>query len=575
MERRCLACVAAAVVAAAVAAADTVYLADGRKLEGDVQRAGRKVRVTTADGTVEVDADDVLYIVTPRPATKPAKPPALPQAPKAGPPEPAATRFTIDKASRPEPVIFLLMRSLSVTPAGSDVYALRKQIERWQIAAKDRKRRAGRPWLSPDDFVRRRQAFEAYLREARDLFRKAGQRTGYSASPPDRRSENLTAAHQKLRQAARAWADPLLRDFLSGAAELHAGNHKEAAALFGKCVSRAPRVAAFHQGLALARLEGGDALEALEAALEMLALRPGSRSALQLTRQAYEKVPGSALRSPTYLRARKVLNEYEDSSASGTWGGSSWSGTINWELPGRPVYGRKESLPTPRQDRLESLQAVGVPVGRDVLMVDARLVRDALEVFVRVDEDTVAPARVSRAGTYWSSRAASAPDLAFVHVTGWAFAPLKTADATFRKDEAVTAYALSMYEEMADCPRPIAGAIEEVSREAGDGESGKAKQPRRIPTKVSTRILAGEGASPVVTAEGALVGFLAGRTDAMADGGGPHAFHSLADLAPLLKHIPRGYAAYSMYGARRRKAEPVSVKGDHFIVYATFGERFE
>ena len=134
--------------------------------------------------------------------------------------ESTATRapFTIQQATFPETVIFTLMRKLPLVE-GTTAADTRKEIETWRAFAHDRKRKVDDAWLAPQEFKRRRDLFTSHLKDAQELRPKGAprRRDGQGCRGPSQREERQ---HAKVMQAAVVWGDPLLRDFLTGVAEL-------------------------------------------------------------------------------------------------------------------------------------------------------------------------------------------------------------------------------------------------------------------------------------------------------------------------------------------------------------------
>jgi len=535
----------------AQAEADVVYLRSGKTYEGQVLRKGRKVRIRSAYGVVEVDAAEVIHIERSEPSSKPAAKTADLPSPAAG-----TKRLTIRSATQPEPIIFTLMRNLKGAQAGGETHVLRREIERWRIMAHDRKRKVGLEWLGPEDFSRRRHVFLTHLEEAEDLYRLARRLSERTPRGRAERNRYEARAATRLQQAAKAWPDPLVRSFLMGIAFYQAGEFRQAEAMFRRCRRSAPRVAAFCQGHGMALLAVRRELDAVVAFSEALRLRPESREALDALRDAMRKVPGASAKRPEYLAAAELVREYEDSGRNYRRRGTTWL------MPGKAWYVYGSTLPRPPYDRLVFKQAVGVPVADGALLVDESVARGALEVFVRIDAASVVPGKVSRSGGYRGGKEPDGP-LAVVRVFDVAFSPLKAeADHEFRLDQSATIYALDIYEEMSSEVQPIASRI--VSVEDGGV------------LKLSGSIFAGQGAAPVVVGDGRLAGFLAGKTDVKADGGGKELFIPVSRLGSALKRANKksgGIGAYGLYGRRaKRTIKRRRVEGDHFIVYGTFAE---
>jgi len=89
------------------------------------------------------------------------------------------------------------------------------------------------------------------------------------------------------------------------------------------------------------------------------------------------------------------------------------------------------------------------------------------------------------------------------------------------------------------------------------------------------RLAAGEAASPVVSADGRLVGLLSARTDVMAEQGGRGVFIPRTQFDELLEKRAR-YRYQSSRGARRRREITWrKAEGKHFVVYGIFSEKLD
>jgi len=562
---------------ATAALGDVVYLKNGKTYEGKVTRQGDKIIIDVQIGAIEVDASEVIYIATapvePR-ATSPASQPGL-----ITPLRPRKDLSPLERATRPEPLVFLCMRSLAASSSTNVGDELRQQIEQYRAMCHDRKRKGEADWIGPGDFLRRRQVFAAHLKEARDLVRQANsnrvptpKQTAAEALAQRRKLEVL--AFGKMQQAARAWADPLLQRFLLGVAEVEWRDPKQAEELFRSCIDDLPLVAAFHQGLGLALQQSDRPLEALTEFIQMLELRPDSPDGLKLLKDAMAKVPGSQTKAPAYVSAEEFVKQWGESSGSGGivapgglgggfggLGGKAGAG-IAWLLPGKPAAIKDETLPELPYDRLFTRQAVGVPIGDKTLMVDKAVLDDALELFVQIDAKTIVPASTRKVTSFGKIKE---PPLVLVSVEGYGFTPAEADEkAKFAVGDKVTAYGLGLYESMGGAVRQAGGKIESVAAEGT--------------LKLSVTLAPGEAAGPVVTSDGKLAGFLAGKTDVRAENGGPDAMIPLADAAALIKQAKKGssYGGQNLYGRAVRKA-PASrpATGRFFIVYALCGEKFE
>lgn len=578
MKMAMKAAVAAACLAAwsLSASADTVYLKNGTTRQGKVTRSAGKVTIQMPMGaTIEVNESDIVAVVADStPASAPSREPTG---------EPAAldagSGFVLQKAGQPEPIIFMLMRNFASTRDPSVSMDLRQQIERWRMMAHDRKRQSGGNWIGPADFDRARSAFLAYLKEADELFVEArkpkpevtaagGTSSRYTpvplAKPADKKDKDKNdapAAFAKLRQAAQTWVDPLMRVFLLGAAEYEAKDYYKAESLFRQCVDQAPRVAIFRQGHGLALMEINRPLDALAEFTQALRLEPNSREALRLVRAAMVKAPGSDARSPVYVAAEKLASQYPEAGGSSSSGGSLSSSSpptgITWLMPGKELHVKSDTLPTPPFDRLSFRQAVAVPVGTNLLMVDSAAVKDATDILVQIDAKTLVPAEIKRVTS--TTRGKPLPPLSLLAVSGYSFTPLK-ADKSGSGPGSAVAHGLGFYGEMGSEPRQFS-----VQARQDGGE-----------TKVAPGLSAGEAAAPVVTGEGELIGFLAGRTNAAVDNGGPDQLIGVDQLEPLLKQAARPAGTFGGgYNRAKRVVATQPASGQTFVIHAIVGEKLQ
>ena len=576
---------------AGIASGDVVYLKSGKRYEGQVTRKGDKVFVKMKLATLSFDANDVISIRKTAPKTEPSLPP-VPSSPR--PPRPGNT-FSIGEATRPEPIAYISMRNLAALPAGAEREQARTQWERWRADAHDRKRKIGPDWVAPREFVRRRKAYEQFVREAQQHLRKI-RRTVRGKENDKDKAENraaLTAGLSLLHRAATSWCDPLLRRFLLGIVAQERGLHAKAEDHFRQCCQDAPRVAMFHQARAMALAGLGRPLDALQEAMTVFRLRPGTKEGFAVLDAAMKKVPGERTKSTQYKEAGEMLSAYDRDSLKRR---STSRGTV-WLSPGRNWTVRDAGLPIPTMDRLEFLQAVGVPVGPHALLVDAAAVGDAQRVFVQVGPKTLAAGTVQRTGYVKEGKAHK---LALVTVAEFEFTPVAAGEEEKRssssrrpgknkapttrsakdkdkapaasasdaadpapawtKGQAVTAHAVGIYEQMGSRVRKVKGKVLEIA-------------PEGVPTAISAKLLAGEGAGMVLAEDGRLVGVLMGKTDVAVLNGGPDELIPLPELAKLLK---RAMSASPGRGRGvKRTAPPEPVAGQVFVVYGTIGEKFE
>jgi len=584
MRRRVLIASVFALLAllAGVAAGDTVYTRDGKIYRGAATRLGNKVLIQTADGkTIELLAGQVVHIskdsngviIVPPPGSGGGPIKRVPRPPAASavqPPVPPTRKFfSIDAANEPEPVIFMLMRQLNAQGT-SGVLDVRRQLERWRALAHDRKRRSGAKWLTPKEFAQHRKTFIHLLAEAKEAERKAKENmrkysSGTSSRYPTRKDQQRLpkAALNKLRLAVNSWGDPLIRGFLTGVLQYDSGSFAQAAAAFRTCCAEAPRVAGFYQGYGVALTKINQHKQALPAYVRMLRLRPDDKDAVRMLQDGFDNVPGGMATSlKAYREADTLLSQYEQPSGSGasTYRRYYSSRSVSWLMPGRGWRASRGTLPVPPYDRLSFRQCIGVPVGKGALLVDEAVVKDAVEVFVQIDAKTVVPAKVSRSSSYSSSKKKVPVRLSLAAVVGYTFTPLPyREDKQPAKGRKILAYGLGLYEEMGSRARLIHGEVKNIDDEGN--------------LKVTPRLAPGEVTSPVLTTDGELIGFLAGRIDIKHDSGGLHRFVPVSALASILKRASSSRRS-SSYSRAKRTVKPVAVEGSAFIVYAIVAEKF-
>jgi len=546
MQRTTLSlCVCMALAGSAVG--DIVYMNNGKVHRGKVSREGDKVLIKKALATIAVDLKDVRKIVKSKtPASSPIDRPVGPtvtlDTPKTGP----------DRYTRPEPHVFLAMRQLAGTPTGTTAHEFGEKIKTWRVKVHDRDRKVANLWISPRQAEQAREDFTARLKQTRDLLAKIRRAGSTTASGRALQAKYRRSLATRFREAAQVWPDLLLRDFLTGVSHLVGYNYSGATQVFERCIASAPRVAAFRQGKALALARKNQKIEALAAVLEVLHLKPDSRDAYDLVKREMEDTPGTLMTDPTFVLAKDIMDLYEDpASRTYTRGGTTWL------MPGRSWTDRGLMLPTPPYDRLVFRQAVGVPVGKKALLVDQRALEGALEAYVAIGANAIVPAKIRKTST-WGTRK-DPPPLALVTVDDFDFTPLG-ADGTARisKGQMVTVYGLGVYEEMGSDVRKIPAFVEAVG---SDGAPS-----------LSRKLAPGEAVGPVVSKDGQLVGFLDGKTDPMADGGGPDRFLPVAKVAHLVKQANRTTGTYGGYSRVKRKITPKPAKGRFFIVFITSAE---
>ena len=214
-------------------------------------------------------------------------------------------------------------------------------------------------------------------------------------------------------------------------------------------------------------------------------------------------------------------------------------------MPDRDLRVREGALPAPDYDRLVFRQAVAVAAAKDVLLVDAAAVRDALAVFVRVDEKTIVPAEAPSTSSFSRHRDRL---LVAVDVPGAEFAPVEPARTGAAGG---TVHALGILMEL-----------------GSDVRTGKASLPAEAGGRCGG-LLPGEGAAPVLDDAGRLAGFLAGKTDVTLEGGGPDRPVPPEELADLLARAARSSRSS---GAASAPASSEPAAGGVLVVYAVAAE---
>ncbi len=539
------------------AAGDVVYLKDGKKLRGPTTREGDIYVVRTVLGVRRIPADKVLYVSTSKssPETDANSADGDKTAPEKVKLDPDKTstpyrksRFTIDKATQPESIVFSLMRSLEAGKSAANTSDLRQRIATWQRKVKDRLRRTQSRWVDPDEFIRRRKVVEGHIADAESHFSKARRQRGRDAAAKARSKRYEQAGYDKLRLAASAWTDPALGLWLQGVAALKSEQAKTARSFFTRAIAENEYVAAFHQGLGMAELAGDRPLQAVEALTTVLNLRPEEREAIQLMDKALDKVPGTALKHPTYLRARELFGQYPPMRFRRR--------SMFWLMPDKNIRDDEHELPIPEYDRLAVRQGTGVAVSEGALVIGRDIAMNAVSALVQIDANTIVPAEI-KTRSIFGRGADTDVKLAVIEVPGVKFtAATYHEDATFERATVVRTFGLESWAEMGDRVYPIAGQISSGSK---DGLA------------VTTKLAPGDAAAAVLTKDNRLVGFMKGRTDPLAKLGGPNEFYSLKDAEKILGRAKR----YDADPYNRRKAELVAIEKPVLKVYLLVTERFK
>jgi len=537
----------------ASAPADIVYMKDGKTYRGEVTREGGKIYVKTTVAnipvTITVEAAEVEKIVATKSTTAPTGD------------KPSSHTVSLDtgqtlegRITRPEALVFLAMQKLAGTAAGLGSYEAQQNVKTYQAKAHDGERKVGGKWLAPKAVIIAKEHYREIVTGSRsamgDLRRAA--HGGSSARAEVARRRRALALH--YRRAAVIWPDDLMSDFLMGAADLEGLDYVGARRMFDKCIAAAPRVAAFHQGRALALYARNQPLLGLAAAIKAIQFQPDSKDAVALLKQSLEATPGKMMAEPTCVLAKAILEIYEPPSRTSSY---TRRGTT-WLMPGKTVSATEYSLPTLPMDRLEFRQAVGVPIGKNALLADAAALDGALEAFIVIDGKTTVPAQVVRSSSYGYTSKVPLP-VSLLYVRDAEFTPLP-ADGKEKplKDQAVNFHGLSFFEQMGSKVRSFDAMVRGVDANGA--------------VALSAQLPPGECAGPVISKSGALLGFLEGRTDPTAQRGGPDKFVPIGVMDTLIKRASRSTTYSSGYSAAKRTVTPKPAAGQYFKIFVTAAE---
>ncbi len=536
------------------ALADIVYLDDGRSFDGNVTRSDGKVSVETSKGIKVFDEKQVLYIAKGKTKSRQIKTSPLP-AELLFPPLVRHKSFAIERASRPEPIIFYLMRKIAASPSSQTSASLKSQLKRWRIVAHDKKRNAGRGrWTPPEQFLRRRHIFQLKVEEATELLKEAKQIKKKARKPNKsittteyRKQQQMESQGWKqISQAAGYWPDLQGRMFLKAVASFNTEDFAKANSLSSQCVKLAPYVAAFSQLHGMTLMELNRPADALFPLTRAMQLEP-SATAYSLLTTAMEKTAGSRMESPGFLVAARTVRDYK-ATGSRTRQVAFGAKGFQWLIPGKALKAETDSLPILPYDRLDYNQSIAVPVGPSTLLVDENLIKNATEIYVRIDGDTVVPATAVKGRTRNSKKAGPPPPLALLTVKGCVFTPLDVAATdSLQAKMGVNGYGLNYWYEMGAKARAFSATLT-------PGEQENA-------FKLSAGLDPGEASGPILNNDGQLVGFLAGKTDPMADMGGENRLILSDELEGLIK---RGQKK----PRKSSKVQPRKVAGKFFVVHA-------
>ncbi len=467
-----------------------------------------------------------------------------------------ASSVLAPKDTRPEPVIYAIMRRMQLTPVGQGRPALRALLTRFRGLHHDRAIKVGDKWMSGEALKLRRGMFTKVVDELADTLKQSSRYRNDDRAEKIKRARQLAIAHQKLRASTRLWPDLLIRDFLFAQTSLLSGADAIAERRFTACIDRQPLIAGFHQGRAEALEKLDRPLDALVDRMRVFALRPGDGEAYFAIGDTMKKVPGTRITSPVFLKAKSVLALYEPpkrrSSASSSYRGAKWL------MPGGFWQGSSGSVPIPACDTFFARKTVAVPVAANgVFLVDATAIAGAAEMLLEIGPDEFLRAEVPR----MSSRAMEGMDLplAVIRVKGRTFTPVAMdVSASVKVKDRLKLYAHSMPAEL-DSATPRVATV----RVAAVGADGV--------LDLDGPLLPGESTAPVFNHAGKLVTFVAGRTALDVDDGGPGAALKAGDVAKLYAEAvkvsgSRSYASGS-YNAPKLKAPGGPVAGQVFTLH--------
>lgn len=512
IRRMLLAVLAAAVTGQALA--DVVVTADGRRLEGYVTETSSTIYIDTPHGRITVAREQVEQIIAGEVEDDEPDPSD----------ENELDGINVDlsgfpDARRAEPIVFFLMRRLAETPPGPATIELRRQLEQWQSRSHDGYHRiGGSSWGDREDIRRRRESYLRLLSDAQSTLNEAER---LDEDDPDQQRQKLQMqlrARQQLRRAASLWPDDAIRQFLLGQVSLLDENAVPAERAFSNAIGLDPMIAGFHQGRSLARYLGEDPYAAFVDAYESFLLSGHDYYAWQMLQQIMDEVPGSDIDEPLYLRAGDLLERFEPPRR--TPRRSSRDAQL-WVMPGENWTALAESLPIPEYDYYIHRRAAALSVtDNGVMIVDAKAIEGAAAMFIELGPGALVPAFPIRP----RSRSVELP-LTTISVPGYRTTAREVEQAPMlAPGDALTLYAQTL-------PAELGGSVLRTQTVAVTA-LGEAGEPL-----LDAELLPGECASPLLTDDGHIAGFLLGRTDLLRPGGGQQEFLGGAELLEVLDDL--------------------------------------
>ena len=192
-----------------------------------------------------------------------------------------------------------------------------------------------------------------------------------------------------------------------------------------------------------------------------------------------------------------------------------------------------------------------MPVGTGTLLVDAAALDGAIAIYVQIEPGTLVTAQVRKTTV---TRGSKLPPLALLTVTDAVFKPVAGDKSTaFEAGQNASIYSTSLYAEMGTQMRQIRTRLKSVDTEGR--------------MKLTSAMLPGDSASPVISTEGVLLGFAAARTDVMVESGGPDAVFAAQGHPAPARPGEKGRLADRIQRLQRRQADhaPAAAQGNHFL----------
>lgn len=548
---------------------DTVYTSSGKTYKGTVRKDGNFVVVETKEGQqVRLPKEDVIHIARSETRPQPETKVKSNQSSSPTPVQPHPTNQQVTDYGSfelPETFAFAYMRNLSAASPGPEAVDARKNMELWQRRAHKKMRKAGHKWLPLEEFSRpRKKAIEFFGKaseEASEARPRRNHRRSANLKPSPRQRKHRQTAMNLYQKGSQIWPDSVLRNYLLGLTYIQAEEPKKACSLLDRCIDSMPNIAGFLQARAIARIESGKAQEALQDAMEVLRLKPDSMTAVHLLRQIMDKTPADEIQSEVFLQAKKLSDKYPIIRRR-------YQPRIpktEWLMPG----GKKDwnayvdTVPVPPYDRLIVLQGVAYATGPHTLLVDRKLLDDALELHVLIGDNQVVLADIAHLDKRQDS--VDSPQLGLITIPGYVFssAPGQSEEISPSVGTVCNGHAANLLPSMGRNIRLIEGRLRKDS------------QGSLVP---SFTLLAGETASPVLDKDGKLLGVLAGKTDVFKLNGGSDLFWNQEDLKNILRRAKR----YKPRKNPRRSYKTISLEEENksvskrlFMVWALKGEKAE